>query len=78
MKRESGRDRMVVVRCAAGLLQQVDRVADATQHSRAAVVLEALEQYCAYWEKEGAAQQQAEAEGVLEAARQVLQEMQKG
>lgn len=67
---------MVVVRCAAGLLRQADRVAAATQRSRAAVVLEALAQYCEFWEREGATLQQAESEGMLEAARQVLQEMQ--
>lgn len=63
------------VRCAADLLLLVDRVAAATQLSRAAVVLEAITLYCEYWEKEGSALQVAETRGMLEAARQVLQEM---
>ncbi len=74
--RLSGRGKMVVVRCAAGLLRQADCVAAAAQLSRAAVVLEALSQYCEFWEEEGAALQQAESEGMLKAAREVLQEMQ--
>lgn len=75
MNRGCGRGRMVGVRCAADLLRQVDCVAAATRLSRAAVVLEAISQYCEYWEKEGAALQEAETQGMLEAARQVLQEM---
>lgn len=75
MKRGYGRGRIVGVRCAADLLDQVDRVAAATRLSRAAVVLEAIVQYCEFWEKEGAAIQQAETRGMLEAARQILQEM---
>lgn len=75
MRRGNGRGRIVGVRCAADLLRQVNRVAAATQLSRAAVVQEAISLYCEYWEKEGAAIQMAECRGMLEAAQQVLQEM---
>lgn len=77
MSGRTDKTRMVVVRCTQDLLQQVERVAAATQLSRAVVVQEAIAYFCDFWDKEGSTLQQTESESMLAAARCVLKEMQK-
>lgn len=77
MSGRTDKTRMVVVRCRQDLLQQVERVAAATQLSRAVVVQEAIAYFCDFCDKEGVALQRAEAEAMLAATRCILQEMQK-
>lgn len=78
MRRGTDQKRMVTVRCAQDLLQQIGRVAEATQLPRTAVVQEALALFCDFLDKEGKRLQEEESRDMLAAVSLVLQEMQEG